>query len=90
MRRFYSLTPLILCVVLFAIPTLMAQRYTVTDLGTLGGIQTIASGINQAGDVTGSANLTCDACYSHAFLYKNGKLHDLGTLPGQRSAQDLA
>jgi probable HAF family extracellular repeat protein len=81
MHRFYSLAALILCVVLFAIPTLMAQRYTVTDLGTLGGSQTIASAINQAGDVTGSANLTCDACYSHAFLYKKGKLHDLGTLP---------
>jgi probable HAF family extracellular repeat protein len=82
MRRFYPFVALTLCVVLFTTPTLTAQRYTVTDLGTLGGIQTIASGINQAGDVTGSANLTCDACYSHAFLYKNGKLRDLGTLPG--------
>ncbi|MCU1222387.1 MAG: hypothetical protein JWQ42_480 [Edaphobacter sp.] len=82
MRRFYSFVALTLCGVLFAAPTLTAQRYTVTDLGTLGGSQTIASGINQEGDVTGSANLTCDACYSHAFLYKKGRLHDLGTLPG--------
>lgn len=82
MRRFCSFAPLILCVVLFASPTLLAQGYKVTDLGTLGGIQTIARGINQAGDVTGSADLTCDACYSHAFLYKRGKLRDLGALPG--------
>jgi probable HAF family extracellular repeat protein len=80
MRRFYSFVALTLCVVLFATPTLTAQRYTVTDLGTLGGTQATASDINQAGDVTGSAYLSCEGCYSHAFLYKNGKLHDLGAL----------
>jgi len=80
MRRFYLFLVRNLCVVLFVAPTLTAQRYTVTDLGTLGGTQAIASGINEAGDVTGSAYLSCQGCYSHAFLYKNGKMHDLGAL----------
>lgn len=82
MRRLYMLAALSLYLLLFPVPALTAQSYTVTDLGTFGGSQTLAFGIDEAGDVVGSANLTCEACYSHAFLYKNGKLRDLGALPG--------
>src|SRR6478752_2380335 len=46
--------------------------YSVTDLGTLGGT-TRGAGINSAGEVTGSSG-------SHAFLYSNGQMIDLGTL----------
>lgn len=49
------------------------------DLGTLGGTQSEARGINNYGHVIGSAALSGDVV-SHAFLYKNGAMTDLGTL----------
>jgi probable HAF family extracellular repeat protein len=60
------------------------QRYTVTDLGTLGGPGTnsAATDINNAGWVAGSSNLVLNGP-QHAFLwYGGGRLHDLGTLDG--------
>jgi probable HAF family extracellular repeat protein len=56
--------------------------YVVTDLGTFGGIQTAqASDINGAGQVVGAAR-------SHAFLWQNGMLTDLGTLGGTAEGRD--
>ena len=58
--------------------------YSVTDLGDLGGYAkfgntyTLASGINDAGQVTGYAATA--AGQNHAFLYTNGQMQDLGTL----------
>jgi len=53
------------------------------DLGTLGGVQSVAFGINNATEITGGADLTNGA--SHAFLYAAGKMTDLGTLGGSTS-----
>ncbi|HTU45471.1 MAG TPA: hypothetical protein VMF91_10440 [Bryobacteraceae bacterium] len=50
------------------------------DLGTLGGRDSKAVGINEAGQVVGSASLPDQS--RHAFIYQAGKLVDLGTLPG--------
>jgi probable HAF family extracellular repeat protein len=80
MRRLLTSFALPLCLALLSVQALTAQKYTVTDLGTLGGIQSVGIDINQSGDVTGSSGLTCQGCYSHAFLYRNGKMQDLGTL----------
>src|SRR5437588_514051 len=61
-----------------------AQGYTVTDLGTLGGSTSRAGAINQSGQVIGDAMLPGDAV-THAFLWENGVMRDLGTLGGSVS-----
>jgi probable HAF family extracellular repeat protein len=70
--------------VFVSIPVLCsAQSYTVTDLGTLGGSESIATAINASGEITGGAT-NASGSY-HAFLYKNGSMTDLGTLGGPSS-----
>jgi probable HAF family extracellular repeat protein len=59
------------------------QGGTVLDLGTLGGASSTANGLNDAGQVVGSADTS--AGYSHAALWQNGTVLDLGTLGGPRS-----
>jgi probable HAF family extracellular repeat protein len=56
-------------------------RYTVTDLGTLGGTFSQASGINNKGSVVGFATLAGDTAV-HAFLWRKGVMTDLGTFGG--------
>ncbi len=59
-------------------------RYTVTDLGTLGGTSSAAQGLNNKGWVAGDANLQGDQT-EHAFFWQNGVMTDLGTLGGLNS-----
>ncbi|MFZ5453266.1 MAG: HAF repeat-containing protein [Thermodesulfobacteriota bacterium] len=60
----------------------------ITELGTLGGANSEATGLNDLNQVVGSAE-TADG-EEHAFLYTgtpgvDGAMHDLGTLGGNRS-----
>lgn len=64
------------------------DRYSVTDLGTLGGASSEASAINTVGEVVGSS--TTAAGVSHAFLYRSGQMFDLGTLPGGTASYGVA
>jgi probable HAF family extracellular repeat protein len=55
-------------------------------LGTLGGADASALAINDAGQVTGTAETKNTILSpSHAFLYKDGQMSDLGTLGGRIS-----
>ena len=58
-----------------------AIQYTITDLGTLGGQESWAYGINDGGQVAGYAYLAGNSGY-HAFLYSGGVMQDLGALGG--------
>ncbi len=58
--------------------------YTVTGLGTLGGPESFAYGLNNNGQVVGESD-TADGS-RRAFLYSNGSLTDLGTLGGKYSS----
>jgi probable HAF family extracellular repeat protein len=54
--------------------------YVITDVGTFGGSQSAANGINNLGQIVGSANLYGSPLTNHAFLYQGGVMTDLGTL----------
>lgn len=54
---------------------------TMQDLGTLGGDNSAAAGINDSGWVTGNSDTNLDAA-SHAFLYNGTTMLDLGSLTG--------
>ena len=70
---------LVLGLLLGALPALKAQvRYSVTDLGVVS-----AAAMNNAGQVTGYFHTSTGA--SHAFLYTDGQMIDLGTLGGNNS-----
>jgi probable HAF family extracellular repeat protein len=66
------------------------QNGHMTDLGALGGDDSTATGINSSGEVIGYAttappdpNAPPELAYTyHAFLWQNGTVTDLGTLPG--------
>jgi probable HAF family extracellular repeat protein len=57
-----------------------AEVYAVTPLGSLGGIFSHAGAVNNVGQIVGNARTS--AGLYHAFLYANGTMTDLGTLPG--------
>lgn len=54
-----------------------APRYTITDLGTLGGPTTQGMGINENGQVVGASQL---GNYFYAFLWDDGTMTNLGAL----------
>jgi probable HAF family extracellular repeat protein len=84
MRYFSRLPSLGVCFAILITQAALTQTYTVLDLGALPrGSYSTATGINASGQVVGSSDIgTRD---SHAFLFSNGTMQDLGTLGGKAS-----
>jgi probable HAF family extracellular repeat protein len=61
--------------------------YKITYIGSLGGLQSIANDINDAGVVVGTSETNSGK--RHAFRYVNGAMQDLGTLPGDDESYAL-
>ena len=58
-----------------SLPSAAEILYSVTDLGTLGGLYTQGLSINNAGQITGQSYTANGA--RHAFLYSSGQMQDL-------------
>jgi probable HAF family extracellular repeat protein len=82
-RRFRSVVLLLSAATLCAASTnaSAAPVYTFTDLGTLGGTYSYATGINDAGQVVGYSHTIGNAAY-YATLWNKAIASNLGTLPG--------
>ena len=78
--------------ILDAVPaSAQAQRYTITDLGSLYGCctsddESYAAGINNAGDVVGSALLPDGEYHPVPFIYRNGHMAAITSTPGYATA----
>lgn len=68
------------------------ENEMITDLGTLGGDNSEALWLNDAGVVVGSADLPGPSGNQphDAVVWINGKIHDLGTVPGDACSRSRA
>lgn len=58
----------------------LAQSYTITDLGTLGGTSSFATDISIAGEIVGLSYTTQFPSISAAFLWEDGEMVNIGPL----------
>jgi probable HAF family extracellular repeat protein len=68
-----------------------SQEFTVTDLGTLGGSFSIATSVNNKGQVAGQSNTATQSQalgQADPFLYSNGAMIDLGNFGGDSVSND--
>ena len=81
--RFSSMAIAVVCLTFTFTSTTVAQTYTVTNIGTLGGKDSVALSINDIGEVVGFSK-TADG-EVHAFRYFQNAIFDLSTLGGKES-----
>jgi probable HAF family extracellular repeat protein len=62
---------------------LAATAYVAVPIGSLGGVSTYGTAINASGQIAGWGDTdAAGAIHRHAFVFSNGVLTNLGTLPG--------
>jgi probable HAF family extracellular repeat protein len=66
----------------------VTPAYELIDLGTLGGLNSRAYGINNNGQIVGRADNTSNQY--RAFLYEDGTMQDIGTLMPDNSGRAIA
>ncbi len=90
MRHPWKLPLAVVCLLaLTLLPLLPAPRgsaqavtYTVTDVGTLGGAQSTALGLDECGKVVGESNPTGSG-FLHPYFWDGAMMTDIGTFGGQ-------
>ena len=82
------LLPVLMLLAFPALGIAAPPRYSVTDLGTLGGKSSAADAINDKGQVVGWSETSVVGGRSiiHAFLWDHGKMQDLDTLPAREES----
>jgi probable HAF family extracellular repeat protein len=86
--KLFSISLLTAGVLFASVSQSNASGYTFTVLGTLGGSNSGANGINDSGQVVGFSQTTVDSVVYHATIWDGTALHtptDLGTLGGSYS-----
>ncbi|MBC8135476.1 MAG: hypothetical protein H8F28_06270 [Fibrella sp.] len=73
-----------------ALPAPELRRYTITDLGTLGGKDSGAFSVNDAGQVVGTAQVFPSGTRGHAFLWDGEGLNDLTSGSVYRHSQGVS
>jgi probable HAF family extracellular repeat protein len=81
--RFSSMAIAVIGLALTISSAVVAQTYTVTNIGTLGGNDSVALSINDYGEVVGFSKTANGEI--HAFRYFHDALFDLNTLGGKES-----
>jgi probable HAF family extracellular repeat protein len=66
-------------------PVYAVTKATVTDLGTLGGEESVALDINNAGEIVGWSKTSQGG--THAFLFRNGSMEDIGATGGSTNSE---
>jgi probable HAF family extracellular repeat protein len=74
----------VLAIMAASAQSVSAQGSVLTDLGTLGGTNSTAHGVNDSGQVVGVSDIAGNTA-QHAFLWSSGTMIDLGTLGGTNS-----
>lgn len=74
---------------LFTYRAMMYSNGTATDLGTLGGREAFATDINDAGVIVGRSRLSETSFDTHAFIYQDGVMTDLGAPAGAANSTAL-
>jgi len=74
---------------LFSLGAASAVEYQITEIGSLAGLHTLATGINSSGQVVGFSDVVLqqggvDYSAIHAFLYDGATIRDLTPLPGTK------
>ncbi len=80
---------LMVVTVLCGTPAMADTMYVVTDLGTLGGPNSVPTAINSSGVVTGWADPDIGGT-AYAFVSSSGSMQSLGTLPSAVSSDGMS